>query len=129
MGAVVNMLRAHRASFARHPRLIATLTSQTVASPAVMAMYEPVATTLYESGIPATGLLDAITLIDTFAIGSALDLAAPEEVRDMRNAAGPSLRLAIESAPVGRARADQSFEFVLEVLLIGLRRHGAESNY
>jgi AcrR family transcriptional regulator len=126
--AVVSALRAYRASFARHPRLIPTLTSYTVTSPAVMEIYEALAKVLHDSGIPTSELLDAITLIDTFAIGSALDLAAPKEVWDRHKVAGPTLRMAIEAAPTGRARADQSFEFGLEVLLIGLRKHGAGSN-
>lgn len=125
--SVVGVLRAYRASFAKHPRLIPILTSYTVAAPAVMEVYEALARVLRDSGIPVAELLDAITLIDTFSIGSALDLAAPEEVWDSRDAAGPTLRAAIDAAPVGRARADQSFEFGLEVLLIGLRKHGAGS--
>ncbi|MDQ3155445.1 MAG: TetR/AcrR family transcriptional regulator [Actinomycetota bacterium] len=125
--SVVGVLRAYRASFAKHPRLIPILTSHTVAAPAVMEVYESLAMVLRDAGIPDTELLDAITLIDSFSIGSALDLAAPDEVWDSGNAAGPTLRAAIAAAPVGRARAEQSFEFGLEVLLIGLRKHGAGS--
>ena len=125
--SVVGVLRSYRASFAKHPRLIPILTSYTVAAPAVMEVYESLARVLRDAGIPVTELLDAITLIDSFSIGSALDLAAPDEVWDSGNAAGPTLREAIHAAPVGRARADQSFEFGLEVLLIGLRKHGAGS--
>ncbi|MCW2756936.1 MAG: TetR family transcriptional regulator [Nocardioidaceae bacterium] len=114
------MLRAYRDAFAQHPRLIPMLTAYTVVAPRVMEMYGVLATVLVRAGVPDDRLLDAITVMDSYVIGSALDLAAPDLVWDPESATSDAMRSAIEAAPRGRARADQSFELGLEIVLRGV---------
>lgn len=45
-------------------------------------MYDDIATVLAAAGIPAGQLLDVMTMLDSFVIGSALDIAAPDQARD-----------------------------------------------
>lgn len=111
------LLRRYRDAFARHPRLIPMLTAHTVSSPDVMHMYDDIASVLHTAGIPTGRLLDVITVLDSFVIGSALDIAAPDQVWDPAHARTPVLVAAIEAAGQGRPRADRAFELGLGLIL------------
>lgn len=119
--AFPRFLRGYRDAFARHPRLIPMITSQTVMSEPVMRMYGVMATILRRSGVPDDLLLDAITIMDSYVLGAALDVAAPDEVWDSGAATSDAMRAAIQAAPTGRERADRSFDIGLRVVLDGLR--------
>lgn len=124
--AFPRLLRGYRDAFARHPRLIPMLTSHTVVSEPVMRMYGVMATILSRSGVPDALLLDAISIMDSYVLGSALDVAAPDEVWDSGAATSDAMRAAIDAAPTGRARADRSFDIGLRVVLDGLRALATE---
>lgn len=117
---VRDLLRSYRDAFAARPRLVPLLTAQTVSAPDVMRIYDDIARILSAAGLPAARLLDAITVLDSFVIGSALDLVAPDEVWDADQALSPELQGAIRAADAGRARADRAFELGLDLLLRGL---------
>jgi AcrR family transcriptional regulator len=117
---VRSLLRSYREAFAAHPRLVPFLTAQTVSAPDAMRVYDDVATILSAAGLPAERLLDTITVLDSFVIGSALDLVAPDEVWDADHARSPQLQRAIRSADSGRTRADRAFELGLDLILGGL---------
>ncbi|MGZ4454119.1 MAG: TetR/AcrR family transcriptional regulator [Solirubrobacteraceae bacterium] len=114
------LLRAYRDAFAAHPRLVPMLTSQTVSSPDVMRIYDDLARILTDHAIPGDRLLDVITVLDSFVIGSALDAVAPDQVWDAEHAQDPGLAQAIRAAGAGTHRADRSFELGLDLLLAGL---------
>lgn len=115
-----SLLRNYRDAFAAHPRLVPFLTAQTVSAPAAMRIYDALARILSGAGIPAAKLLDIVTVLDSFVIGSALDLVAPDDVWDPEHAQSPELRSAIRAADSGRTRADRAFELGLDLLLGGL---------
>ena len=117
-----HLLRRYRDAFARHPRLIPMLTAYTVSSPDVMNMYDDIAAVLSGAGVPTGQLLDVITVLDSFVIGSALDIAAPDQVWDPAGARTPLLVAAIEAAGRGRPRADRAFELGLDLVLGALER-------
>ena len=119
--AFPRLLREYRDAFARHPRLIPMLTAHTVVSEPVMRMYGVMATILRRSGVPDDLLLDAITIMDCYVLGAALDVAAPDEVWDSGAATSDAMHAAIDAAPTGRARADRSFDIGLRVVLDGVR--------
>lgn len=118
--SLAELVRLYRESIGRHPRLVPLLTSATVGAPAIAELYEHFCEVLLDAGFRAPELLDAVTAIDTLALGSALDLAAPDQVWE-RATMGPLMRGAIDAADSGRARADQSFEFGLSVMIGGFR--------
>ena len=63
-----------------------------------------------------------ITAVESFVLGSALDLAAPPVmVTGIDAGATPRLAQAAAAAPTGRARADQAFGLGLDALITGLR--------
>ncbi len=62
-----------------------------------------------------------VSVLDSYALGAALDLAAPDEVWRASGADTPALDAALRAAPLGRARADAAFELGLQALLAGMR--------
>jgi len=73
-------------------------------------------------GVPAREVVLWIGVLDAYALGSALDLVAPDEVWRVEREDLPALRAAIGAAPTGRLRADEAFDLGLGALLAGLRQ-------
>ncbi|AHC23653.1 TetR/AcrR family transcriptional regulator C-terminal domain-containing protein [Mycolicibacterium neoaurum] len=116
---VADIMRSYRRSYARYPRLIPLLTAYPVASTHAVAMYNALAQTLTAAGFSAPDTLRAITLIDSFVLGSALDAAAPDAPWGSSPDVSPQLAAAL-AAGSGPDRAEDAFEFGLAVLLRGL---------
>lgn len=113
---------SYRDTFAAHPGAIGMLAAEPVADPAVHADYEQAVTALRDAGFPPGTVLAVITAVESFVLGSALDLAAPPVmVSGIDAGATPRLAEAAAAAPPGRARADQAFRLGLDALIIGLR--------
>lgn len=113
--------RNYRARFAEHPNLVVLLTAQTIAAPKVLEQYEAVAEMLENAGFTLNDIQMIVTTLDNFLLGSALDLAAPNEVWSQQAAKPGVLARALAASPQGTARADQAFEFGLEMIIRGLR--------
>ena len=113
---------SYRDTFAAHPGAIGMLAAEPVADPAVHADYEHAVTALQDAGFPRHEVLAVITAVESFVLGSALDLAAPPVmVTGIDAGATPRLAQAAAAAPTGRARADQAFGLGLDALITGLR--------
>ena len=117
---VAEIMRSYRRSYARYPRLIPLLTSHAVNSSHAFTMYNALATTLRNANFGDADILRAITLMDCFVLGSALDLAAPDEPWESGAEVGQALAAALATGGPKPARADDAFEFGLEVILRGL---------
>ncbi len=117
---VADVLRSYRRSYARYPRLIPLLTAYPVNSSHAIRMYNVLAATLRRAGFDAADTLRAITLMDCFVLGSALDVAAPEEPWHPGEEVGPGVRRGTGHRVGKPDRADDAFEFGLAVLLRGL---------
>jgi len=117
---VADIMRSYRRSYARYPRLIPLLTLHSVNSTHAFTMYNALAATLRRAGFDAADSLRIITMFDCFVLGSALDLAAPEEPWESGAQAGPELAAALATGGPKPDRADDAFEFGLAVLLRGL---------
>lgn len=117
---VADIMRSYRRSYARYPRLIPLLTGHAVNSGQAITMYNALAMALARAGFPDADILRAITLMDCFVLGSALDLAAPVEPWESGAEVGPTLAAALATGGPKPARADDAFEFGLAVVLRGL---------
>jgi AcrR family transcriptional regulator len=117
---VADILRSFRRSYARFPRLIPLLTTHAVNSSHAFTMYNALAATLNRAGFSDADILRAITLMDCFVLGSALDLAAPVEPWQTGAHVGPELAAALATGGPKPGRADDAFDFGLAVVLRGL---------
>lgn len=117
---VAEIMRSYRRSYARYPRLIPLMTAHAVNSSQAFTMYNALATTLSRAGFDDADILRAITLMDCFVLGSALDLAAPVEPWESGAEVGTELAAALATGGPKPARADDAFEFGLDVVLRGL---------
>ncbi|MEV6303205.1 TetR/AcrR family transcriptional regulator [Actinoplanes sp. NPDC051861] len=115
--------RAYRRTFAQHPRMVPMLTAQVVSDPRTLAGYEALAKVLRAAGFPDEGLLHAVTILDCFVLGSALDAAAPlgvwAESPDPDSALGGAIRAARVDPEL---RSQRSFEIGLGILIDSLGR-------
>jgi AcrR family transcriptional regulator len=119
---------SYRDTFAAHPGAIGMLAAEPVADPAVHALYEQAAAALEGAGFPRHTVLGVITAVESFVLGSALDLAAPPVmVTDIDTGATPRLAEAAAAAPPGRARADQAFDLGLDALITGLHHQRSQA--
>jgi AcrR family transcriptional regulator len=118
-------IREYRESFARHPRTAPLLVMQTVRHEKVIAFYERLSAALEEAGFAGSDVASALAMIDSFAIGAALDLAAPGNVWEVAPGGTTALGRAVENAAGLANRAGTAFEFGLEILIEGLRRRAA----
>jgi AcrR family transcriptional regulator len=113
--------REYRRSFARHPKVVPLLTGQTVTDPLTLSGYEQLARALRDAGFHDEALLHAVTILDSFIVGSALDATAPLGVwadsPDPESALGAAIRAA-RADP--EKRSERAFEIGLRLLLDGL---------
>ncbi|MBT2512277.1 TetR/AcrR family transcriptional regulator [Arthrobacter sp. ISL-30] len=115
------LIRAYRNAFARHPRLAPLLVLQTITDPEVIGLYEDLALCLESAGFRGRDGVAAISTIDSFALGAALDLAAPEVVWDPPTEGYPALKRALAHAGSPEERGGHAFDFGLDVIIGGLR--------
>jgi len=120
--ALEQFFRSYRDVYAAHPRLAPLLATSSIREPQVIAGYESLVGILVEAGISSHEVLSIVTAMESFVIGSALDLAAPEvmwEVGDVADA--PHLVEALAQQDLTRGRADRAFELGLQVFLEAVR--------
>ncbi|MEU5683566.1 TetR/AcrR family transcriptional regulator [Streptomyces venezuelae] len=128
--ALAAWARSYRDAFARHPHTVELLATTTISSPATLAMYESVVAALARGGWPERHLVAVLTSVESFLLGSALDLVAPPLMIDPSDHAPrvPVLAAALRAAYADRkpARADQAFDTGLDALIRGLEARLAE---
>ncbi|SNX57973.1 TetR family transcriptional regulator [Streptomyces sp. TLI_55] len=101
--------RSYRAAFAAHPKAVPLLMTSPVRAPRVLEQYERVVTLLLDAGFAPAEVMPLLIALENLVLGSALDLAAPETMWELTEAA-PTPRLAEALAAVGEGRADRAFE-------------------
>jgi hypothetical protein len=97
-----------------------------VRTPRVLDEYERIAAALESGGWPTGYIPRLLTALESFILGSALDMAAPERMLELPDDAERYPRLTAASAaetgtPDGPRRADSAFEFGLRTLIAGFR--------
>ena len=115
------LIRAYRDAFARHPRLAPLMVLQSSTDPEVIGLYEDLALALEAAGFRGRDVVSAISTIDSFALGAALDLAAPEVVWDPPAEGYPALKRALGFSGPPSERGGHAFDFGLDVIIAGLR--------
>ena len=129
--ALLAFARSYRAVFAAHPHVVPLLAREPVRAPGVLAIYERMVVLMEQAGLPLELVMTALTAVDNFILGSALDLAAPEVMWAIPpDVAAPRLAAALAAQSASPSRADQAFDFGITVLIEGcgkLLEHNAGS--
>jgi AcrR family transcriptional regulator len=123
------LVRTYRGCMVAHPRLVPLFITQTVQDLGVIGIYEDMAVVLERAGLRREAVVPAISTIDYLALGSALDLTAPEVVWAPPAGRYPVLSRAIEGLGSVEERAEAAFAFGLEVLVAGVRAQALHDIY
>lgn len=113
-------MHSYRNEMARHPNLIPLVVEQTITAGPALVGYDRIAGLLQGAGVAPEDVILWLSVLECYALGSALDLAAPDEAWRVERDDLPTLSNALKLAHRGRQRADVAFEFGVNALLTGL---------
>lgn len=102
--------RSYRSSLGQHAKSIPLLVGEAVTDHATLEIYEHLAALFVEQGFSAKDVVVAVTVLDSFMLGSALDMASPESAWLADPDAQPALFGAFAQASLERPRSDLGFE-------------------
>ena len=123
--ALARWAYSYREAFAKHSPLIPVIAVLPVSgAPHSLAMYERVAEGLRVGGWPEDMVVDTIVAVESFILGSAMDVSAPEWIFDVgeRRDLAPTFADAVAARRGrGRSAADDAFGLGLNALIAGLR--------
>lgn len=127
--ALVPWAWAYRDAFAAHPQTIALLAILPLGDEeAVFLNYETIFSALHRQGWPVSELASAVIALESFIIGSALDVLAPEDNQAPGSLAdrAPTMHAALEARKAaakaqGATAADVTFGVGLRLLVDGMR--------
>lgn len=118
--AVRDIATEYWASYSQHPRLIPLLTSHTVRDSTTLRVYDALAEAFALAGFEPKRRLQAITIVDSFVLGSALDAAAPTEVWQANAESSKAFTDALAAGLDVQQRAEHTFLTGLDAILRGL---------
>lgn len=117
---VASIARAQRAAYSAHPYVVPLLIGVPIAQPAVLEIYRALARALASAGFDDAEVGVLLEVIDSFAIGNALEQRAPQQTWVDPDDDGPLVR-AMRSWNDPRALLDEAFETGLEFILGGMQ--------
>jgi AcrR family transcriptional regulator len=117
---VAAIARAQRAAYSAHPNVVPLLIGVPIAVPAVLAIYRELARALASAGFDDAEVSVLLEVIDSFAIGNALEQRAPLQVWVDPDDEGELTR-SMRSWSSQQALLDEAFETGLEFILGGMQ--------
>ena len=102
--------RSYRSALGQHAKAIPLLVGETVTDNATLEIYEHLAAIFVEQGLGADDVVVAVTVLDSFMLGSALDSASPETAWQALPESQPALNGAFAKAALRGRRSDLAFE-------------------
>lgn len=124
--AVWDIATEYWASYSQHPRLIPLLTSHTVRDSTTLRVYDALAEAFALAGFEPKWRLQAITIVDSFVLGSALDAAAPAIVWEANTQSSHYFKEALEAGLPGNSRPRATFELGLSMLLAAFGQQSSD---
>ncbi|WP_172802266.1 TetR/AcrR family transcriptional regulator [Agrococcus jejuensis] len=127
--AIEPWARSYREVFARHPQVVALLATVAMdGNETSLHLYEPIVLGFQRGGWETADIVPVIVALESFIIGSSLDVIAdPENMSPGANAAlAPAFSAAVRArddadAASGVSHADRAFELGLAAMVAGLR--------
>ena len=117
---VASIARAQRAAYSAHPNVVPLLIGVPIAQPAVLEIYRELARALAAAGFNDAEVSVLLEVIDSFAIGNALEQRAPQQSWVDPDDDG-ALARAMRSWSDPQALLDEAFETGLEFILAGMQ--------
>ncbi len=111
--------RVHRAH-ASHPALIPLLLTSPIATPRVLASYEQLAAAISSGGFDDLETRTYIDMLDSFSLGTALQLSSTQEIWRSAQPGGPLAR-AMMKADYGPDRVERAFDMGLRTFIEAMR--------
>lgn len=129
---VVAWARSYRAAFAAHPRTIPLLLSTRVSSPVALRLYEDFTLAARRAGWTNREVLPLLTAMESFILGSVLDMSGPAVLFDPRGQeeefpAFCQAYATLDAENVADPVAGRAFELGLRGLVEGLTKTVAPS--
>lgn len=122
--AIERWARSYRTAFAAQPNAVALLATEPITGATrTLLMYEQVIQGFLAAGWEAAWVMEDLTALESFILGSALDAVAPEDMFDPGEDAvhTPSLLKVLQSSSSeAKTRADTAFESGLKLMIEGL---------
>ncbi|MEU8307200.1 TetR/AcrR family transcriptional regulator C-terminal domain-containing protein [Actinomadura sp. NPDC048955] len=119
---VRNVAAAQRAVLARHPWVIMLLATSPAGLDSAITTVENLATILSRAGFADRDVAHVIAMIDIVTIGAGLDLVSPEVIYPPEVLAqSTTLARVMSSLPAGASRADDAFDFTIELVIEAMR--------
>lgn len=107
--AVRQSAMEYLASYVKHPKLIPLFTSHSVRDQTTLRVYDALAEAFAMAGFEAQECLQAITIIDSFVLGSALDATVPTAVWEVDTQTSHTFTEAPSAGLQEANRAEQTF--------------------
>lgn len=117
---VVRWARIYRAALAQHAKAIPIFVGEAVTDDATLEIYERLAALLTANGFDPREAIVAVSVIDSYMLGSAMDAASPAVAWITQPQAHPSLHEALHGAGLAGNRPDVAFEAGIAALVANL---------
>jgi AcrR family transcriptional regulator len=117
---VAAIARAQRAAYSAHPNVVPMLIGVPLAQPEVLEIYRELARALASAGFDDGEVGVLLEVLDSFAIGNALEQRAPEQIWVDPDDDG-ALARSMRSWSSPQALLDEAFETGLEFILGGMQ--------
>jgi hypothetical protein len=122
-GRAAAWTRSYRSALGQHAEVIPLLVGEAVTDAATLEIYEHLAAVFVEQGFAPNDVVVAVTVLDSFMLGSALDMASPESAWLADPDAQPALHGALAGASsLDGPQSDLSFEVGLAGIIAHLEQ-------
>lgn len=128
---LVEWARSYRLAFARHPRTVPLLMTTRASAPVLLAAYEDFVVAAEAAGWASAEILPLLTALESFILGSVLDMSGPSIVFDPTGQEDRFPRLAAAYSTLQEQDPDdpiatRAFERGLAMLVASVRPQGAD---
>lgn len=117
---VSGWMRSYRRMLVQHPNLIPAFMEQPMSAAAALRGYDRIAALLTVVGFVDEEVIVWITLLDSYALGAALEMTAPADAWQADEHT-PALDAAVRAGPQGAVCVETAFNLGLDILVSGMR--------
>lgn len=117
---VVRWAAIYRDALGRHAKAIPIFVGEAVTDDATLEVYERLAALLSDRGLDPRAVIIAVSVIESYVLGSAMDAASPATAWVASPQAHPALHAAVHAEGLGQGRPAIAFEAGIGALVASL---------